>query len=261
MKRSIMSYFDLQKTAESGQVFRARKTEDGKWSFIARDKKIVLDPHEDYAGKIKNDRFWREYFDQDRDYEAVSKEAVKNKDDFMIAACKAGEGIRLLKQDPWEMLISFIISQRKSIPAIQTSIERLCLNFGEKKDDFYAFPTPEDLLKADTGSLAECGLGYRLEYVRNAAEKVAHGILDLDGLRTLGDEELLNELKTVKGVGDKVANCIMLFAYGRTSRVPVDVWIKKIIDEDYGGKEPFSRYGEYAGIMQQYAFYFKRNVQ
>ncbi len=255
-----MKDFDLGKTAESGQVFRARKVDDGAWEFIARDKRIVLASNENFSEKIKKDSFWADYFDLDRDYEAARNLAVKRDDKFMIAACKAGEGIRILKQDPWEMLISFIISQRKSIPAIRTSIERLCTNFGERKNGFFAFPTPEALAKADTSSLAECGLGYRLEYVRDAAEKTADRELDLEAFRELDDDELLASLKSVKGVGDKVANCIMLFAYGRTARVPVDVWIKKIIDEDYKGENPFPAYGEYAGIMQQYAFYYKRNI-
>ncbi len=255
-----MQDFDLKKIAESGQVFRAYKTEEHKWAFIARDRKIVLDSREDYVKKIKKDPFWREYFDMDKDYEAVRKAAENFGDEFMIAACRKGEGIRMLKQDPWEMLISFIISQRKSIPAIRTSIERLCERYGEKKDGFYAFPIPKALYEADTEGLAACGLGYRVEYVRDAAEKVLHGTLDPEGLRNADDETMLESLKSVKGVGDKVANCIMLFAYGRTARVPVDVWIKKIIEEDYCGKEPFSRYGENAGIMQQYAFYYKRNV-
>ncbi len=252
--------FDLEKTAESGQVFRAYKQDGSKWMFISLDKRIILDAKEDYVAKIRKDPFWTDYFDLNKDYSAVRAEAVKNKDDFMIAASKAGEGIRMLKQDPWEMLISFIISQRKSIPAIRTSIERLCENFGERKEGFYAFPTPKALCEADTAVLAACGLGYRLEYIRAAAEKVYHGSLDLEQMRQMDDEELLAALKTVKGVGDKVANCIMLFAYGRTARVPVDIWIKKLIEEDYGGEDPFRRYGENAGIMQQYAFYYKRNI-
>ncbi len=255
-----MKDFDLKKTAESGQVFRAYETGAAEWTFIAKDKRIVLDEAGDYVGQIKKDPFWSYYFDLDRDYEAVRREAERRGDRFMTEACRAGEGIRILKQDPWEMLISFIISQRKSIPAIRTSIERLCEHFGEKKDGFWAFPTPEAIMKADTETLSACGLGYRLEYVRDAAEKVKYGQLDLEGIRALSDEDMLAALKTVKGVGDKVANCIMLFAYGRTGRVPVDVWIKRIINEDYGGKNPFSDYGENAGIMQQYAFYYKRSI-
>ncbi len=255
-----MKDFDLCKTAESGQVFRAYKTSDGKWTFIARDKRIVLDPHEDYIKRIEADDFWKAYFDLDRDYSEVRREAKEKGDNFMIKACEAGAGIRMLRQDPWEMLISFIISQRKSIPAIRTCIEKLCATFGEKKDGFFAFPTPEALLRADISALSACGLGYRLEYIRDAAEKVCCGELDPYALGDLNDEELLAELKRVKGVGDKVANCIMLFAYGRTSRVPVDVWVKRIINEDYAGRDPFSSYGENAGIMQQYAFFYKRSL-
>ncbi len=255
-----MKNFDLCKTAESGQVFRAVKTSDGKWDFKVRDRRLILDPAEDYIKCIEADEFWKAYFDLDRDYGKVRLEAEKKADLFMMKACEAGAGIRMLHQDPWEMLISFIISQRKSIPAIRTCIEKLCTSFGEKKDGFFAFPTPEALADADTEILSSCGLGYRLEYIRDAAEKVCCGELRLDELGTLDDETLLAKLKTVKGVGDKVANCIMLFAYGRTSRVPVDVWVKRIINEDYGGENPFPAYGENAGIMQQYAFFYKRSL-
>lgn len=255
-----MMDFDLKKTAESGQVFRAKKVGDDTWEFIARDNRIVLNANEDFKKAVSNHPFWKNYFDLDRDYEKVRMEAVKRKDTFMTAACEAGAGIRLLNQDPWEMLVSFIISQRKSIPAIQTCIEKICLGFGKKMDGYYAFPTPEELLRADTEALSACGVGYRLEYIRDAAEKVACGKLELEALRALSDEELADTLKTVKGVGDKVANCIMLFAYGRTARVPVDVWVKRIIEEDYKGENPFTSYGKNAGIMQQYAFYYKRNI-
>ncbi len=254
-----MKDFDLEKTAESGQVFRAYNKDNSKWVFMSRDKRITLDQNEDYESIIRKDPFWREYFDLNRDYEAVRQKAEEFEDRFMISACKAGAGIRMLKQDPWEMLISFIISQRKSIPAIRTSIERLCEKYGRKMDGFYAFPEPEALADADEAGLVACALGYRVEYVRDAARKVAYGEMDLNALYQSDDEELTAALKSVKGVGDKVANCIMLFAYGRTARVPVDVWVKRIIEEDYAGQDPFAKYGEYAGIMQQYAFYYKRN--
>lgn len=255
-----MNELDLKKTVDSGQIFRAYDLGNGVFEFISRDRRIVLDEKENIRERIEGDRYWRCYFDLDRDYELIMKKASELGDEFMISACRAGAGIRILKQDPWEMLISFIISQRKSIPAIRTSIERLCKLFGTEKGEFYAFPTPEQLYGANADMLKTCGLGYRLEYILDAAKKVYLKEIDLEGCFLLNDEELANELKKIKGVGDKVANCIMLFAYSRFSRVPVDTWVKRITDEDYGGKEPFSKYGEDAGIMQQYAFYYKRSV-
>ncbi len=261
MKINITEDTDLRKIAESGQCFRAYET-GSAFIFIAKDKKIRLTQQKDTlsADCTESDwnGFWKHYFDLDRDYAAIRKKAAG--DPFMSAAAEAGKGIRILKQDPWEMLISFIISQRKSIPAIRTSIERLCEAFGEDMGDYHAFPAPKALYEAEAAVLQGCGLGYRLEYIRDAASKVYLGELDLDALFKMNDEDLQNTLKSVKGVGDKVANCVMLFAYGRTAAVPVDTWIKKIIEEDYNGKNPFTAYKEDAGIMQQYAFFYKRTL-
>lgn len=262
--------FDVYKIAESGQIFRAYKKDAG-YLFFSRDKllfvKQVKSCDEEQAvidvscTEEEWNGFWKDYFDMGRDYSWIRRKA--SGDLFFNEASNFGKGIRILRQDPWEMLISFIISQRKSIPAIRTSIEKLCESFGEKKtvgdNSFYAFPTPEALVAADTEILAGCGLGYRLDYIRDASYKVLHGELDLQALYSLSDDELLATLKTVKGVGDKVANCIMLFAYSRFSRVPIDVWVNKIITEDFGGINRFEEYGDVSGIMQQYAFFYKRS--
>lgn len=253
-----MIELDLKKTVDSGQIFRAYDKGNGLFEFFSADRRIVLDEKKDIRLQIAGDQYWTRYFDLDRDYEAVAAPAKIIGDDFMTAACSAGEGIRILRQDPWEMLISFIISQRKSIPAIRTSVERLCTFFGKKMDGYYSFPTPEELYKAENDRLSACGLGYRTEYVKDAAEKIYHNEIDLAACYEMDDDTLSEELKKIKGVGDKVANCIMLFAYSRFARVPVDTWVKKITEEDYNGSEPFSKYGENAGIMQQYAFYYKR---
>ncbi len=193
---------------------------------------------------------WHAYFDLDTNYRKIRMSIPKD-DKFLMAAAKSGAGIRILKQDKFEMLISFIISQRKSIPAIRTSIEKLVGLYGH--DGF--FPKPEDMLCATENELASCGLGYRVPYIRKAIERVALHETDLDMLDELPDEELFEELKSFAGVGDKVANCVALFAYHRCGRAPVDTWIARVIAEHYDGINPFPRYGKYAGIMQQYMFY------
>ncbi len=261
MKITISDDFDLNKIAESGQCFRANPEGSG-YRFIAGDREILIKKaaEKEYDISVSEREwhdFWEDYFDLGRNYELIRRSA-KN-DRFMARACEAGKGIRILRQDPWEMLISFIISQRKSIPAIKTSIERLCTCFGAKKKDYYAFPTPKELYNADPEKLASCGLGYRLPYITAAAKAVYLNDFSLEDIKTLPDNELLEALKTLCGVGDKVANCIMLFAYGRTASVPIDTWVKKIIEEDYGGINPFPAYKENGGIMQQYAFYYKRH--
>lgn len=157
-------------------------------------------------------------------------------------------------------LISFIISQRKSIPAIKKSIEALAKLQGEALhtayEDVYTFPTALALSEAEDSALSDCGLGYRIPYIKQTASAVHHGHTLLKDWDSLDDMSLLSMLKTFHGVGDKVANCVMLFAYGRTASVPIDTWIHKIIAEKYEGQNPFPAYDANAGIMQQYAFYY-----
>ncbi|MBR1451678.1 MAG: DNA-3-methyladenine glycosylase 2 family protein, partial [Lachnospiraceae bacterium] len=196
------------------------------------------------------DEIWDPYFDLDTNYRKIRK-SIPSDDVFLKNCAKSGAGIRILRQDKFEMLISFIISQRKSIPAIRTSVERLVGLYG--KDGF--FPEPEAMLSATEDELASCGLGYRCSYVYNAARRVALGEFDLEEIDNLPDDELFDALKSFAGVGDKVANCVALFAYHRCGRAPIDTWIARIINEHYDGVNPFNRYGTVAGIMQQYMFY------
>lgn len=178
----------------------------------------------------------------------------------MQKAIDFSKGIRILRQDPWETLISFIISQRKSIPAIKTSVERICANFGDYiVDDIYAFPTPEQLFKADFNILKKCGLGYRINYIMDVAKFIFAENIDLQKWDKFDTAMLLENLLSLSGVGPKVANCVALFAYGRTECAPVDTWIDKAIQLYYNGKNPFLQYGSDAGIMQQYVFYYMLN--
>ena len=173
--------------------------------------------------------------------------------------------IQQLRQDEWEMLVSFIISQRKSIPAIRRAVELLSERFGERlgsdsEGPVYAFPTAEALCCAGEQALQECGLGYRTRYVLHAAQQAAEGTLDLKKLASLPDEALFARLMELDGVGKKVANCVCLFGYGRVGRVPVDVWIERLIRDEFAGQDPFPQFGLEAGIVQQYLFFYKRSV-
>lgn len=275
---NIEDHFDLEKIMISGQCFRVSK--DAGDANEAPAYRFVTGSHVVYIREITEpgaceksfdvscskkewDEIWHPYFDMDTDYRSIFN-ACYGKHPFADKAMIAGEGLRILRQDPWEMLISFIISQRKSIPAIRTSIEAICDRFGayaETTDSTAAgthlFPTADELACVSFDDLKACGLGYRVPYVLDAARRVAHGELDLDALAEADDETLLTELMKVKGVGKKVSNCIALFAYGRLNLVPVDVWIDRAIEIDCKGKSPFPLYGENAGIIQQYIFYYK----
>ena len=274
----------MRQIADSGQVFRFTEESPGRFLVRARDRKLVItdlcscvtDGLSEYAevpaqylrdgqftGTVRGylldcsreeyEEFWKSYFDMDGDYAGFIRSVHKD-DIFLTRAADYASGIRILRQDPWEMLISFIISQRKSIPAIRSSIEKLCERFGTDG----AFPEPEALAQATLAELRDCSVGYRDEYILDAAAGVVSGEIDLKAMEELSDGDLMKELLKIKGVGVKVANCVMLFGFHRIGAFPVDVWIKKVEDTCYGGHFPVEDYPGYAGVLQQYMFYAAR---
>ena len=263
MQVLVSDDFDLRKIADSGQCFRAKELAGGMFRFITGDSVLYIRPCAPQLFDVSCtaaawETVWLPYFDLGRSYGEIAR-SIPASDPYLRQAAKEGRGIRVLRQDPWEVLITFIISQRKSIPAIKAAVELLSEKYGRPVvtpyETLYTFPAPRQLAQAEEGALTACKLGYRVPYIQDAAEKVASGELDLERLREFPDAELFERLKTVRGVGDKVASCIGLFAYGRTAAVPVDTWIRKVIEVEYGGRNPFPAYGENAGIMQQYAFF------
>ena len=258
---NIEDDFSLDKIARSGQCFRSCLVNDSH-RFITEENVIYIRQIKEHSFEISSDyavfeKIWRPYFDLNRNYNSII-ESIE--DPFLSLAARNGAGIRILKQNAWEMVITFIISQRKSIPAIAKSVEELCRRYGtEIQTDYeclYAFPTPEQLALATQEELKQCSLGYRVPYILDAVQKVCTNEINLIELANSDDSTMLMELKKIKGIGDKVANCIMLFAYARTASVPIDTWIQKIIEHKYNGNNPFTAYGDNAGILQQYAFYY-----
>lgn len=274
MFRIEYPYLDMKKIADSGQIFRFNVYDD-EFSLVAGDKLLFI--KEDKNGYILScsekefNEFWLDYFDLRLDYGDFEKN-IPETDVFLKDAAKYSYGIRILNQDKWEMLISFIISQRKSIPAIKSSIEKLAKVYGKKIDmkipefiknidadtEFYTFPTPKELANADIEALNACSLGYRSPYIEASAKAVYRKDIDLNAIDSLDDEELLEALMSLKGVGIKVANCVALFGYHRIAAFPIDVWIKRMIDEHYDGEFPLELYKGYAGVIQQYIFYYGR---
>ena len=242
-KITSMMEIDFKKIVHSGQCFRAQDLGD-KFRFVSKDKILYIKQGEDIA-----DSFWRNYFDLDKNYN------IDVEGEFLSKAKAYSQGIRILKQDPFETLISFIISQRRSIPAIRTCVERICETCGVEQDGVYLFPTPKDLANAD---ISDCGLGYRHDYVKNAAKLVSYGDIDLEAFRKLSTEDLMYELTSIRGVGEKVANCVALFGYHKIEAFPVDVWISRVQDRYYNGRFPVEKYPGFAGVLQQYIFYFIR---
>lgn len=274
MFRIQYPYLDMKKIAESGQIFRFNVYDD-EYSLVAGDKLLFIKEDDDgyilSCSESEFEEFWTDYFDLRLDYSDFEKN-IPADDLFLTNAAEYSYGIRILNQDKWEMLISFIISQRKSIPAIKSSIEKLAKTYGKKIDmqvpdfiknidknsEFFAFPTPKALADASIDDLNACSLGYRSPYIEASAKAVYRGDIDLEALSKLDDNELLAALMSLKGVGIKVANCVALFGYHRIAAFPIDVWIKRMIDEHYEGEFPLKLYDGYAGVIQQYIFYYGR---
>jgi N-glycosylase/DNA lyase len=185
-----------------------------------------------------------------RDYGKI-KELIKSANDpYLTAAVDYGYGIRMLKQDLWEVVASFIISQRNNILRIKNTVAKL--------RDGDRFPSPDVIAQYSEQDLRDLGLGYRARYLKNVSAAVANGDLNLDELKTMNYPDAIAFLKRFDGIGDKVANCVALFGLHKIEAFPVDVWIKLVIDERYGGRFDASRFSGYAGIVQQYMFFYER---
>ncbi len=268
MEIRIEDDFDLKKIIDSGQCFRPKETSEGVFRFIVGENILHIRERGENLFEIDCsaedwEKVWRNYFDLETNYSAIRRDvenfaAGKPYEKILCDAVEFGKGIRILRQDPFEMLISFIISQRKNIPAIRGSIEKICAKFGRRVGKVYLFPRIEEFSSATLDDLAGLGLAYRNIYIKDALEKVASGAIDFVELESFSDKDLIEELKLINGVGDKIANCVALFAYHRVNRAPVDVWIKRAIDEDFYGENVFEKFGANAGILQQYIFYYKR---
>lgn len=265
---NINDDFDLYRIVESGQCFRPVNLGDDVYRFIYQDnvlyiKNLEANEYEVSCSKEEWEKVWINYFNLEISYADIRRGITD--DTYMKKCADNSIGIRILKQDKWEMLISYIISQRKSIPAIRSSIEKICRLCGNEiqtqYESIYLFPDAKMLMNADVDELAACGLGYRLTYIVEAAKFISQNPGFLDEIDELDDIQLFDKLISFKGVGMKVANCVMLFAYNRTGRAPVDVWIQRVIDEEYNGLNPFDNYGDYAGIMQQYVFFYRRLIE
>ncbi|MBR1659334.1 MAG: DNA-3-methyladenine glycosylase 2 family protein [Oscillospiraceae bacterium] len=269
METQIEDDFSPERIARSGQCFRWRKTKRGDWRIIHRDQCLTL--RELGGGRYRFScteeayrTVWRPYFDFDEDYRAIRARVREAEDPFLHAACTYGRGIRILRQDPWETLVSFIISQNKNIPAIQNCIELLCAAAGERGTDsggeaYTAFPSPEAILRLGEAELRECRLGYRWKYVRSAALAVAERRLDLEGLAEAGEEETITRLCSLHGVGLKVASCASLFGLHHLDAFPVDVWMKRILANEYPDGYRKENYQPYNGVYQQYMFFYYRD--
>ncbi len=253
--------FNIERSCECGQCFRFDRDEKG-YIGVVGNHIVKLRPYKDgcfFEGATKElfEQVYIPYFDLERDYEPVVAELCKN-DAVMEKASEYGRGIRLFCQDTWEALISFIISQNNNIPRIKGIISRLCALAGKKlSEDIYSFPTVEELYKFNAEDLAPLRAGFRAKYIEDACRKVKSGAVDLEKLKELPYSEAKEMLMQIKGVGPKVADCVLLFGAGHIEAFPKDVWIKRALNILYP-QEPEKDFGRYGGIAQQYLFVYAR---
>lgn len=263
--------FDVKKTFECGQCFRWKRESDGSYKGVAFGKAIIVrnvgnDVEIENTNICDFKNIWYSYFDLGRDYDKIK--ACIAKDDIMREAIKFGNGIRLLKQDLEELLISFIISANNTIPRISKSIDMLSQNYGRriylKGDIYYTFPSLERLSKLNLDELSKCKVGFRSKYIMESAI-IGVRMKYLTMLQS--DEKAREILMKFSGVGPKVADCILLFSGIRQDVFPVDVWIKRVMEKLYFKREASLKeiqefvkdyFGEYAGFAQQYLFYYAR---
>lgn len=291
MITKALKNFNLRQIADSGQCFRMvpcdpNRSQTAYRVISGRHFLIVEQTGDEVTFHCPNDEFafWEHYFDLKTDYDTYIR-AIDPMDDYLSRAAAFGSGIRILNQDLWEMIITFIISQQKTIPAIRTLVEALSEKYGTRNKIpptvsgyYYAFPSPEELNRASLDDLLALKLGYRAKYIKRTCEDVCSGKLDLDRLMKLNYADSMEVLLSCYGIGVKVANCICLFGLHHIGAFPVDTWIKKILLREYAPKscctghvpetrlcealieENFSKYPGFAGVLQQYIFFYEREL-
>jgi N-glycosylase/DNA lyase len=267
--------FDPDLVFDCGQTFRFAKDSDGIWRGVAKGRLLEIGKAEGGICVYGCDSrtfydVWYDYLGFSLDYDAVRVSFPEN-DRHLKEAAEVGSGIKILHQDAFETLISFIISQNNNIARISRIVGALCEKYGKRiyipnasggfgGSDIprYAFPTPEELADVDENGYAALGVGYRAPYLCDAVKKVVRGEIDFDAVKKMNTEEAERELRKIVGVGPKVAACILLFGFAKYDAFPIDVWVKRILGKYYGGETP--DFGSYAGIAQQYLFYYERYI-
>lgn len=291
---SEMKDFSLKQTLECGQCFHFVAISENEYFVSAKDRLLHVLQAEDNSLTFFNTdentfkNVWMDYFDLERDYGKI-KATLREKDDKLVGAMESCWGVRLLKQDFFETLISFIISQNNQISHIKSIVWEISRRYGKKNSDVttdelllkaiadgraagvgYSFPDADALLAAGEEGMKECKAGFRAAYIMNACRLYKEGCLNEKELFEMSYEEAFKRLTSIKGVGAKVANCVLLFGLGKRNAFPVDVWIKRTMEEIYIGHEADKAYieklaekmfGEYGGYAQQYLFYYGKEMK
>ena len=254
---------DIVKTFECGQCFRWNADENGVYRGVAMNypAKVWTENGGVYIESEAPSELWHEYFDLGTDYAGITN--AFDGGEYLCDCIAYGFGIRILRQDSWEALCSFIISQCNNISRIKGIVERLCELFGEPLSfdgrTFYSFPSAETLAKLSAEDLSPIRSGYRAEYIIAAAKAVVSGELDLKALKETDCKSAVKKLRSVRGIGEKVANCVVLFGLNHMEAFPIDVWMKRALKEHFPEDFDPASLGDYAGLAQQYIFYYARS--
>lgn len=265
MIKKTLENFDIRQICNSGQCFRMELLENGKYKVIAKDKYLEVEQRGKdcifFCQEEEFEAFWETYFDLKRDY-GLCISQITSADVYLRKAAQFGSGIRILKQDLWEMIVSFLISQQNHIARIRRCIANICEKYGEEKRDFhgnvyYSFPKAEVLAGLEEDDLKSCNLGYRSKYVVRTARSISNGEVNLKAIENMGYQEAREELLKLFGVGVKVADCICLFALHQMEAFPVDTHIRQALEANYAKGFPMEKYPGMQGIMQQYIFYYE----
>ncbi|MFA9375462.1 MAG: DNA-3-methyladenine glycosylase [Lachnotalea sp.] len=275
--------FDIEQILECGQCFHFEKLGKREYVIVAKERLLHIRQDSDKitffnTSKVIFDTIWEPYFDLERDYSQIKKwlieneQAVTKQNGVLQQAIMDKGGIRLLNQDFFETLISFIISQNKQIPHIKQIVNTLSIKYGKlagvvNGKEYYCFPTLEQLSKVTDYEIRLCKTGFRAPYILNACEKLLDKTISEQKLLEADSNQAIEELMKIKGVGIKVASCVALFALSKRNSFPIDVWVKRIMEKIYFKKETSKNeiavfadklYGEYGGYAQQYLFYYGR---
>ena len=267
---------NLHDTITCGQCFRFYEESDNSYTLILSDRVINVkqvndslfiesNNYDDLENIVKN------YFDLNRNYDEINKKLLEI--DNTIKDCiENSKGLKILNQEPFEMIISYIISQNNKVSRISNSINYISKKYGKKiifkGSEYYLFPTFDELKHIDLETLKESKVGFRDKYILSAIKRIEDGKLDIEKIKDMNTSDALNYLELVKGIGPKVASCILLFAYSRLDVFPIDTWVKKAIEYLYDDvpinqkkitEFAYQKYGEYCGLALQYMFHYMRN--
>lgn len=271
-KKKLKNNINLKATLLSGQAFRIKEETDGSFIVILDDRVVNIKEEKDYFILSSNnetdiEKKVIEYLDLNRNYNKINKDILfKNPD--IKDVIEYSNGYKILNQPDFEMLISYIISQNNSVRNISSSIEKISQKYGKKilfnNKEYYLFPTFNELKNTNEQDLKECKVGFRSKYIINALNELKKDNNYLNNINNLSSEEAMKKLMEIKGIGMKVASCILLFGYGKFDTFPIDTWVKKFFNEN--NQEvikhmAYEKYGEYSGLVIQYMFHYSRNKE